>query len=644
MRKQIFTLMMCMMTLGLLNAQTVIFDPATVDEGTLPAGMSIVDTLDGTYLQVIVNGWDTKLDIPKVENIEGNMFTASVGFGQLDPSDAKVLAVQCMDTVNLMPNWDGSAMEPSTCSLNQNPAEDGFVKRKGAMHENMVFVHQIQFFGQETTTWGPTVGDTIWCGKITSFDASVLLDAAMLDPSTLPTGFEIVDEGGKKLLKATLDEWNQILTIDNFEILKNNKMILHDMKYDKGGTSYEAAGVKVHYEMKYNDVSKGLYEFDPPAMTTLYTDTADITMNDTVNQIQFAVMETTDWSAIKDAYLYVGKISVIFADKVPAVAPETGEIAFTSAAITLDGILDDAYAPFDGYPVTKIALNETGNDVIPADQSSGTWYSCGDTENFYFFIVVKDNDPIDMAVTSTAPWNNDGVELFLDMQNRRYIGGSRISNEQHQIRINLGTDSPLTGDVGSLTNQGMPGFFGDSDTTNITYVISKGSNGYDVEVVVPWATWFRTNSNTNLDALDSVASASFKGRKVAFEVSLIDASAADTRVSILNWANPTEKDIAYLYNEHYGELTLTGDWITGIKEAAYNYELLHVYPNPTNSMLTVEMENMKNVEVYNILGAKMIDSEMISRQLDVSDLASGIYFIKATDTNGKLAVTKFAKN
>lgn len=62
----------------------------------------------------------------------------------------------------------------------------------------------------------------------------------------------------------------------------------------------------------------------------------------------------------------------------------------------------------------------------------------------------------------------------------------------------------------------------------------------------------------------------------------------------------------------------------------------HYYPNPSNGLITVELEWKKQVafsmEIYNVIGQKIqetkYETQSLSTQLDLQDVASGIYFVR----------------
>lgn len=67
-----------------------------------------------------------------------------------------------------------------------------------------------------------------------------------------------------------------------------------------------------------------------------------------------------------------------------------------------------------------------------------------------------------------------------------------------------------------------------------------------------------------------------------------------------------------------------------------------LYPNPANSIINIDLATeVKSVEIYSLLGQKMFSSTQ--KQLDIANLASGIYMLKVQDENGAVATQKFVK-
>lgn len=67
-----------------------------------------------------------------------------------------------------------------------------------------------------------------------------------------------------------------------------------------------------------------------------------------------------------------------------------------------------------------------------------------------------------------------------------------------------------------------------------------------------------------------------------------------------------------------------------------NKKDIKLYPNPTNSILTIESKNNinANIDIYNIYGVKVLQQIINDKieSIDVSDLAKGYYFIKIKNT------------
>ena len=58
---------------------------------------------------------------------------------------------------------------------------------------------------------------------------------------------------------------------------------------------------------------------------------------------------------------------------------------------------------------------------------------------------------------------------------------------------------------------------------------------------------------------------------------------------------------------------------------------LSIYPNPVTGnkvYITSDNNNTKEIEIYNVLGKKVLIARLNGRELDVSELTPGIYILK----------------
>ncbi|MEY4876440.1 MAG: hypothetical protein RL708_1589 [Bacteroidota bacterium] len=87
----------------------------------------------------------------------------------------------------------------------------------------------------------------------------------------------------------------------------------------------------------------------------------------------------------------------------------------------------------------------------------------------------------------------------------------------------------------------------------------------------------------------------------------------------------------------------------GIEQIEKANEELQIFPNPCGERLFVSSDKLlgNTIVVSNVLGQACIippfQRELGGFELNISNLPIGIYFIKATDTNGNIKVAKFVK-
>lgn len=70
-------------------------------------------------------------------------------------------------------------------------------------------------------------------------------------------------------------------------------------------------------------------------------------------------------------------------------------------------------------------------------------------------------------------------------------------------------------------------------------------------------------------------------------------------------------------------------------------EGLTIYPNPTNSgkiFITTKSSLDKKVEIFNVLGKKVLESVTTTKEVNVSHLEAGVYIIKIKE--GEASATR----
>jgi hypothetical protein len=83
----------------------------------------------------------------------------------------------------------------------------------------------------------------------------------------------------------------------------------------------------------------------------------------------------------------------------------------------------------------------------------------------------------------------------------------------------------------------------------------------------------------------------------------------------------------------------------GVDELKNKAEDLKIYPNPTNGILNLEVENGSRIKVINVLGELVKEEELksIKQDIDISNLKNGIYFLQVFDKESLIGITKIVK-
>ena len=98
-----------------------------------------------------------------------------------------------------------------------------------------------------------------------------------------------------------------------------------------------------------------------------------------------------------------------------------------------------------------------------------------------------------------------------------------------------------------------------------------------------------------------------------------------------------------VYPECQSEPALTADGeeiihLTNLSVKEQSLLNAQLYPNPTTGQLTVEMEGLTEVEVYNLVGQCLL-RQVVSEGtaiIDMSALQNGVYMVKVSANSGSV--------
>ncbi len=71
---------------------------------------------------------------------------------------------------------------------------------------------------------------------------------------------------------------------------------------------------------------------------------------------------------------------------------------------------------------------------------------------------------------------------------------------------------------------------------------------------------------------------------------------------------------------------------------------VEVYPNPFNGELTIKGDLLKNFEIYNMVGQRVLAGNLTSNTITTTPLVKGVYLLKITKSNGEIVTKKVIKN
>ena len=104
--------------------------------------------------------------------------------------------------------------------------------------------------------------------------------------------------------------------------------------------------------------------------------------------------------------------------------------------------------------------------------------------------------------------------------------------------------------------------------------------------------------------------------------------------------NNTENPRTFIWEEGMTLIAYFTKETTGIEDVSDVNNAVHLYPNPTKTMLTIENAT-ENVQIFDITGRLLINVENKETnllQINVSHLSKGMYFVKIGNYT-----TKFVK-
>lgn len=172
-----------------------------------------------------------------------------------------------------------------------------------------------------------------------------------------------------------------------------------------------------------------------------------------------------------------------------------------------------------------------------------------------------------------------------------------------------------------------------------------------------------TNANISSIKLDDVAIAGFASDILEYDIELptgttehpaITATASDLRSTVVivdtattfpstSYVKCTAED-GYTTKVYAINYTVAPVIIDAVETTTVNNNVF-VYPNPTNSVLTLSsVEGVNSVRIMNLTGMVIMVKDVVNASIDVSSLPSGMYILQLEMENEGYKSLKFQKN
>lgn len=644
------------------NDPLAIFDPATVNPADLKPGMEVVEIGGKKYLQVVVDAWNSILDVPAFKFEPGMTAYAEFKYvvAQTEYTQAQINGVvQLIDTVNKMSvSWSSTPVSTTTGLIQSNPSGEFKMTSAGAAATSKL-VHQVQFFGQQTVSWGAVVGDTLWVGKVRAYvndDASTVVNPENYDPDRLPANWSIVDVDGAKYFKVHLEGWNNTLPVNEYKIPAGATDYSAMIKFEKGTSTYEMSKVNTFFKIAHVEGTTWTELGAGGAASSATFKKYSFAIKDaskTISVVQLAGQETSGWSAITGDYLYIGKVSAnvtVPPDPDAILDPATYDPSNLKEGWSIVSIGDKKYfkVPIDGwntwmnvpeykFPAGRNAFRaqvkyEAGTSTAELDGlgaflkfSTSSWAEIGAGR------TAVGTEFAEQVVTMAANEGNTAGVFQVAVQDANN-GFSAITGAFLYIgKISACTTAPITFTIDDTKTKTYDGFVIRGSWLTRNGIFDSAWNGgvnhgeFTDSVLVDADNGVWEVDNIWEYTVNLVADGGTNTWKWGF-LDMNDVwrvTGTDPTFQVKDW---TPQTITY---------TIGG---TGVEDLSSK---LKIYPNPVVNVLNVTGMDIESVSIYNMYGAVVKVAQTGS--VDVSTLPRGSYVLKAVDQNGEVAISKFSK-
>jgi hypothetical protein len=358
----------------------------------------------------------------------------------------------------------------------------------------------------------------------------------------------------------------------------------------------------------------------------------------------------------EDIYLSqqsVSKTAIIAGERVDVAVDQnyTGSLTTTQKVyvhyyLSTDEKLSDSDVLLSSDNYSSLSTNKTVETesetlTIPSETTPGTYYILfvGDAtnvikesnesngiQNMKISVVKNNNMPEDITISNTNV-NPESVKpgASIKVSATQNYSGSKLNTELPDIMLSyyLSTDDKLSSDDISL-GESISGLGSDNPSNNesASVIIPNETSSGDYYIL------FAADNGQNL------AESNEENNSSSYKITVVEKSDSNNDDSDKSEDdNDTEIETTAINEVEVDNTSLM--------------EQISLYPNPVNDILNVEISNganIKKVIITNHLGKQaMILESLNNKQINVSDLSEGIYFVKFISDNNEVATYRVVK-
>jgi hypothetical protein len=306
------------------------------------------------------------------------------------------------------------------------------------------------------------------------------------------------------------------------------------------------------------------------------------------------------------------------------VAPvRTMIIPLAHQPFVIDGIDDDAQ--YSAEQSTD-AFNATGSTGADADYTF-TFKVAYDANYLYVYAKILDDYDNSWEWGGSNQWEFDNIEIFVNLDTNGTVAA--YDSNTYQLRWNRGLDS-VGNDFGRA---------GGVNRWDHKYYWENTADGWAFESALAWKFVLGLGQKTEdiLQYCDGIVVSGFD-----FSGADSDTDGAGARDCQTAWDNdepqePADRTEDNAWNNRGVFGAITFEKYTATNNFVDVNSSVNVYPNPTTDELTIEGVN-GNVQVMNVVGQEVLNTNTIDGKINVSQLKAGVYVVVTENGSARFIV------